>query len=51
MTLAQKLYRDLNNGIEDGSLLFQIPKGVRQGALTFSVLFNNCVTGAQNKLK
>ena len=44
------MYRNLKAGIKDGSQLFPILKGVRQGALTSPVLFNNCVTGAQDKL-
>ena len=44
------MYRNLKAKIKDGSLLFRILKVVRQGALPYPVLFNNCVTGAQNKL-
>ena len=40
------MYRNLKAGIKDGSQLFLILKGVRQGAVTSPVLFNNCVTGA-----
>lgn len=43
------MYRNLNAGIKDGSKLFQIQKGVRQGALTSPVLFIHCVTRAQDK--
>ena len=44
------MYRNLKTVTKDGSQLFPILKGVRQGALTSLVLFNNCVIGAQNKL-
>jgi hypothetical protein len=44
------MYRNLKGEIKDDSQLFPIQKGVRQGALTSPVLFNNCVTGAQDKL-
>ena len=44
------MYRNLKTGIKDGSQLFPILKGGRQGALTSPVLFNNCVTSAQDKL-
>ena len=43
------MYRNLKAGIKDGSQLFPILKGVRQGTLTSPVLLNNCVTGAQDK--
>ena len=50
ITCLRYMYRNLKAGIKDGSQLFPIQKGVRQGALTSPVLFNNCVTGAQDKL-
>ena len=50
ITCLRYMYRNLKTGIKDGSQLFPILKGVRQGAPTSPVLFNNCVTGAQDKL-
>ena len=50
ITCLRYMCRNLKAGIKDGIQLFPILKGVRQGALTSPVLFNNCVTGAQDKL-
>ena len=50
ITCLRCLYRNLKAGMKDCSQLFLNLKGVRQGALTSSVLFNNCVTGNQDKL-
>ena len=50
ITCLRYMYRNLKAGIKDGSQLFLTLKGVRQGALTSPVLFNNYVTGAQDKL-
>ena len=50
ITCLRYMYRNLKAGIKDGSQLFPILKDVRQGALNSPVLFNNCVTGAQDKL-
>ena len=49
-TCLRYMYSNLKTGIKDGSQLFPILKGERQGALTSSVLFNKCATGAKNKL-
>jgi len=50
ITCLRYMYRNLKAGIQDGSQLFPILKGIRQGALPSPFLFNNCVTAAQDKL-
>ena len=50
ITCLRYMYRNLKARIKDGSQLFPIQKGVRQGALTSPVLFNNCVTRCSGKM-
>ena len=50
ITCLKYMYTNLKDGINDGSQLFPNLKGIRRGALTSSIRFNNCVTGSQDKL-